>query len=198
MRHPAVFSEPIAAYHQSVLRLKSCIVAALALAWIAGCSEAEPVASSPTGPERDSPQSAWVEIGGVLFELELALDPHTRYRGLGGRRFISPTGGMLFVTPDPRPQSMVMRDCPIPIDVAFLDLEGRVLSIHEMQPEPPRQSDENSRAYEKRLSVYQSGAPAGFAVETAGGRLAELGVRAGDTFILDTGALLEIARRSAR
>ena len=33
---------------------------------------------------------------------------------------------------------MVMRDCRVAIDVAFLDGAGRVVAIHEMPVEPPR------------------------------------------------------------
>ena len=155
-----------------------------------GCSTEE----APGAP--DEPGSAWVEIGGVLFELELALDPQTRHRGLGGRRQIAPTGGMLFAASAPARQSMVMRDCPIAIDVAFLDREGRVVAIHEMQPEPPRQAGETPQHYERRLPSYPSGSPAWFAVETAGGRLAELGVRVGDTFVFDAPGLIARARRA--
>jgi uncharacterized membrane protein (UPF0127 family) len=101
---------------------------------------------------------------------------------------------MLFVNPRPRPLSMVMRDCPVPIDVAFLDAGGRVLSLHAMAVEPPRRPDEMGADYERRLREYPSGAPAQFAVETAGGRLAELGLEVGQRIVFDAGALLWRAR----
>ena len=113
-----------------------------------------------------------VSIGGERFTLEVARDPATQYRGLGGRTRIDPHGGMLFVFPAPRATAFVMRDCPIPIDIAFLDASGRVIAVHEMTPEPPRGPDESELAYESRLKQYPSGLPAMFAIETAGGRLA--------------------------
>lgn len=139
-------------------------------------------------------QTVWVEIAGEPFELELALDPQVRYRGLSGRLSIARSGGMLFVNETPRSQAMVMRDCLIPIDVVFLDPAGRVISIHEMQPEPPRRSDESAADYEARLTLYESGAPTGFAIETAGGRLRELGLGVGDLVVFDLAALLRRAR----
>ncbi len=120
-----------------------------------------------------------VTIGGERFTLEVARDPATQFRGLGGRTHIDPHGGMLFVFPSPRATAFVMRDCPIPIDVAFLDAEGRVIAIHEMQPEPPRGAGESTAAYESRLRQYPSGLPALYALETAGGRLRALDLRGG-------------------
>jgi uncharacterized membrane protein (UPF0127 family) len=83
-----------------------------------------------------------------------------------------------------------MRDCPIPIDVAFLDASGRVISLHEMPPEPARRPDESQLAYESRLEQYPSGLPALFAIETAGGRLRQLGVKGGDVIEIDAASLL--------
>jgi uncharacterized membrane protein (UPF0127 family) len=137
-------------------------------------------------------------MAGEPFELELALAPEARYRGLSGRLSIARNRGMLFVNVVPGPQAMVMRDCPIAIDVAFLDLGGEVVAIHEMQPEPARRSDESPAAYEARLPAYQSGFPAGFAIELAGGRFSELGLRVGDRVVFDGAALLERARRAGQ
>jgi uncharacterized membrane protein (UPF0127 family) len=103
---------------------------------------------------------------------------------------------MLFANTVESPQAMVMRDCAIPIDVAFLDLSGEVVAIHEMRPELPRRPAESQREYESRLPVYRSGAPAGFAIETAGGRLDEIGLQVGDRVAFDIARLLDFARRA--
>ncbi len=166
------------------------MLAAVVTGIVACSSEEQSNAPSEPSPTRET---AWVEIGEELFELELALDPRTRHRGLGGRRSISPTGGMLFVNEVAKPVGMVMRDCPIPIDVAFLDDDGRIVATHEMEPELPRSRSESARQYEARLPIYRSGGPARFSVETAGGRLAELGVGVGDLLVFDTRDVLERA-----
>jgi uncharacterized membrane protein (UPF0127 family) len=101
---------------------------------------------------------------------------------------------MLFVFPSPRPLAMVMRDCPAPIDVAFLDAGGRVLAVHAMTPEPARAAGESAWAYERRLPAYGSGASAQFAIEVAGGRLAALGVAPGSRIAFDAAALAARAR----
>ena len=151
---------------------------------------------APAHPDEDhhSPEVVWVALGGESFQLELALDPQTRQRGLSGRESISRHGGMLFVLPSPRPFAMVMRDCSVPIDVAFLDDAGRVVAVHEMKVEPPRQPGEPRVLYEARLSAYPSGQPVRFAIETAGGRLAQLGLTVGNEIPLDLEALAARAR----
>lgn len=175
--------------------LAALVLAALAIG-SGGCSGEEPSEAKAPPARKAKPTTAWVEIGSELFELELALDARTSHRGLGGRRFISPTGGMMFVNPVARAGAMVMRDCPIPIDVAFLDEDGRIVASHEMQPEPPRGLDESARQYESRLPVYRSQGLVRFSVETAGGRLAELGVGVGDLLVFDTRAVLGLAGAS--
>jgi hypothetical protein len=163
------------------------LLAAIALA----CTESE---SPPEAPPK-VPKALWVEIAGEPFELELALDAASRHQGLSGRVAIEPNGGMLFVNTVERPQAMVMRDCAVPIDVAFLDFSGEVVTIHEMRPELPRRPGESRREYESRLRVYESGAPVGFAIEAAGGRLDEVGLRVGDSVVFDIARVLELARR---
>ncbi len=133
-------------------------------------------------------------LGGEPLDLEVALDPRTRFRGLSGRAVIPPDGGMLFVNPRPRPMSMVMRHCPVPIDVAFLDRWGRVISLFSMKPEPPRRPDESDREYEARLPRYASGWSAQFAIELAGGRLSALGIQVGQRIEFDHRGLVERAK----
>ena len=139
-------------------------------------------------------ETAWVQIADELFELELALEPRVRLRGLSGRRSIPRNGGMLFVYPRPNALGMVMRHCPIPLDVAFLDGTGRVIAIRSMAVEPPQAREESAASYEQRLPIYWSGDPAQFAVETAGGRLMELGLAVGDRLVFDAEGLIRRVR----
>ncbi len=151
-------------------------------------------ARATAAPEPATVETAWATLAGQRLELELALDPSTRQRGLSGRDSIPRNGGMLFVFPDSAPRAMVMRDCLVPIDVAFLDPSGRVVAVHAMPVEPPRGPEESRFFYERRLPTYPSRLPAQFAIETAGGRLAELGVSVGDRVQLDARALAGRAR----
>jgi uncharacterized membrane protein (UPF0127 family) len=159
--------------------------AAIAAAIVALATAA--LAQSP-GPA-PAPPTVAATIGGEHFVLELAADPLTMHQGLGGRDRIDPRGGMLFVYPRPQPLAFVMRDCPVPIDVAFLDPQGRVINLAEMEPEPPRRAGESAADYDARLPVHRSALPARYAVEVAGGRLRALGVAPGARVEIDWDAL---------
>lgn len=170
------------------------LVALLALAlWAAACDAG--TSSAPSAPEAAAgPLNVRAEIAGRRFDLELAADPVSRHRGLGGRSRVPEHTGMLFAFRSEAPRTFVMRDCPIPIDVAFLDSEGRVVSVHTMPVEPPRAPHETPFAYEARLPGYSSGAPARYAVEVAGGTFRELGLRPGDRVEFDRAAVLSHTR----
>lgn len=141
-----------------------------------------------------------VRMGGRSFHLELALDADTRFKGLSGRTFIEPDGGMLFAFPQPADLNFVMRDCPIPIDIVFLDPTGRITAMHEMVPEPPPTEAEKAvdangiSGYEKRLKKYPSRFDAQFVIEVAGGTLRTLPIKPGDKVDLDIQGLKRAAK----
>ena len=113
---------------------------------------------------------------------------------LGGREFIEPDGGMIFVFPRARVLQFVMRDCLVPIDIIFLDPAGRVIATHQMAVEEPRRENESEIAYESRLNRYSSRYTAQFAIELAGGTLDSLAVQTGQRVGIDTEALKKLAR----
>jgi len=182
-------------------RIRRRVDAAALLWWIVtllACSEAAPTAAeSPAVEPARPPATIRVGVAGEDFEVEVAVDRRARYRGLSGRASIPRNGGMLFVLPQPEPMSMVMRDCPNAIDVAFVDVMGRVVAIHEMPSEPPRRGGESPFQYERRLPEYSSGAPVSFALEVAGGRLAEVGLEVGQRLHLPAQELIAQARADA-
>jgi uncharacterized membrane protein (UPF0127 family) len=128
-------------------------------------------------PAKGLPESARESLDAVVagrpLRLELALNEAARFRGLSGRRELAQDGGMLFVFPEAEPRAFVMRDCLIPIDIAFLSESGEVVAWHEMQVEP-------AQTPEWRLKRYASGRPARWAIELRGGSLRAWGLKAGD------------------
>ncbi len=168
-----------------IRRTTATITLGIAAASLGACSSES---STPQLAASGLP-TAPVTVKGERFIMELALNEPARIRGLSGRETIDPKGGMLFVFPRSDRHEFVMRDCPAPIDIAFLDSAGRVVAFHEMTPEEPRREGESEFQYEMRLKRYPSRFPAQFAVETAGGRLASLGVKEGDKIEFDAEAL---------
>lgn len=150
-----------------------------------------PSQPAPFSPALDTTIAA--TIAGEAFELEVAADNATRFRGLGGRASLPDRRGMIFAFPFSERLEFVMRDCLMDIDIAYLDNDGVVLTLHEMVIEP-RDEDEADADYERRLVRYPSRFPARFAVEVRGGLFRELGVQVGDVIVFDGAALKKQAR----
>src|ERR1043165_2701814 len=141
-----------------------------------------------------------VTINGHEFKLELALDDEHRFKGLSGRTEIKPDEGMLFVFPAAAKQNFVMRDCPIPIDIIYLDGAGRITAFYKMKAEAPRSEDEKklsppyaraepwtwvNNKYEDRSEEHTSKFAAQFVIELKGDTLDELKVKEGDQVAVD-------------
>lgn len=169
------------------------VALAVGLVPLGGCSND---AGKPSGNADTNIES--VKIGGEWFQLELALDGETRFKGLSGRDHIEPDGGMLFVFPRAGDQRFVMRDCFTDIDIIFLDPAGRITAMHHMPVEPPRDPETEPETgvgstdkYEQRLKRYPSRFPAQFVIELAGGTLERLNLSEGDLIDLNDPAGLK-------
>jgi uncharacterized membrane protein (UPF0127 family) len=68
-------------------------------------------------------------------EAEVAADQSNRMQGLMQRRVMGANQGMLFVFSQAARHCMWMRNTFLPLSVAFLDDEGRILNIEDMQPQ---------------------------------------------------------------
>jgi uncharacterized membrane protein (UPF0127 family) len=163
---------------------------------------------STAAPPAIKGNMADVVIKGKTYHLEIAADPAVRMKGLGGRTSIPEDGGMIFVfAPDEvRVMGFVMRDCPIDIDILYLDGQGHILSFYEMKKEAPRGPDEGVAGdidlsdiqrkarsdpemqkrldgdlkYENRLKQYSSRFASTYVVELKEGSIKKLGLKEGD------------------
>lgn len=107
-----------------------------------------------------------VKIAGHPLKVEVANTHESRSRGLMFRESMPPDDGMLFIFEDVGYHSMWMRNTPLPLSVAFIDSEGKILNILDMQP---RTDDTHTAA-----------GPARYAIETNIGWFAKKKIRAGD------------------
>lgn len=173
------------------------VLACMALVTVAACEQNNP-ANADVIP---------VKIAGKTFYLEVAAEDKVRMRGMGGRTHIADDGGMIFVfTPSQtRVQSFLMRDCPIPMDIIYLDGAGRVLTTYTMVPEAPRKDDgsegkegeidgSGTIAYDARLKKYSSRFPSPIVIEVKEGTVDRLGVKEGDRIEFDTAGLKQRAK----
>lgn len=106
-----------------------------------------------------------LSLGFYRVEAEVAADQKNRALGLMGRRSLAPQQGMLFVFAAPARHCMWMKNTFLPLSVAFLDEEGSVINIEDMQPET-----ENNHCAAR---------PARFALEMNQGWFAGKGIKAG-------------------
>ncbi|MGE5469885.1 MAG: DUF192 domain-containing protein [Bacteroidota bacterium] len=98
-------------------------------------------------------------------EAEVAANDRNRQLGLMQRREMAPQHGMLFVFPQDNTHCMWMRNTLLPLSVAFLDDEGKIINIEDMQP----QTEDNHCARR----------PARYALEMNLGWFAQRGLKAG-------------------
>ena len=108
---------------------------------------------------------AELRAGMHLIRAEVAADFSTRGRGLMHRKGLAPNAGMLFIFDGPSQQCMWMKNTYIPLSVAFLDEEGTIINIADMQPHSEQ--------------THCSARPALYALEMARGWFAERGIKPG-------------------
>lgn len=111
-------------------------------------------------------------------QVEIAATPEQRARGLMARDALAPNAGMLFLFEQPQPGNVGfwMYDTLIPIDVAFLDTDGRIRATRTMQP---------CRSREIRCPSYLPHVSYSAALEVNGGYLAAHHIRIGDYVVFE-------------
>jgi uncharacterized protein len=113
-----------------------------------------------------------IQAGIHVITAELAADVGTRQRGLMHRTKLENNHGMLFVFERASQQCFWMRNTLIPLSIAFLAEDGRIVNIADMQP----QSDDSHCSNESvRL-----------ALEMDKGWFAKRGIKAGTKLKLQT------------
>lgn len=154
---------------------------------------AQPADTKPSAA--DKPEYIEIKLGPKgkkkTFKLELALTPEKRFKGLSGRESIPENEGLLFVFPDDQVavQNFVMRDCPVAIDIIFLDKTGSITAFYTMSPEDARKPGETEQAYESRLKRYSSRYSAQYVIELKGSQIREWDLKNGQKIEFDTAAV---------
>lgn len=105
-------------------------------------------------------------IRGQRMIAEIAATPLQREIGLMNRFSLQPDHGMLFVFESAQPLAFWMKNTYIPLSVAFVDANGRVLNIEEMAAQD--------------LARHWSRGPALYAIEMRQGWFLDHGIGPGD------------------
>jgi uncharacterized membrane protein (UPF0127 family) len=148
--------------------------------WIAVSSVAQPGWKYERLRAKPEPDPL-LRLGREEWDLEVLQRPEDHERGMMFRTAIDPNHGMLFDFGTEQPLRFWMRNCRVPIDVAFVAGDGRILNVSTMTP--PSRGDEQ----ERELPTWPSSGPARFALEGKGGSLRRRGLKPGVILKLPVG-----------
>jgi uncharacterized membrane protein (UPF0127 family) len=107
-----------------------------------------------------------LQVGDSQVHVEVADTPDERAIGLMHRTVLAPDVGMLFIYPSESPRSFWMKDTLLPLSIAFIATDGRIVSVFDMKP--------------LDLSPVDSILPATYALEMSQGWFATHSVQVGD------------------
>jgi uncharacterized membrane protein (UPF0127 family) len=107
-----------------------------------------------------------VKVGGHTLNAQIAATEPQRMQGLMFREKLGHDDAMVFIFDEPGYQSMWMKNTLIPLSVAFIDGEGRILNILDMEPQT--------------LDTHTSAGPALYAIETNRGWFEEKKIKPGE------------------
>ena len=102
-------------------------------------------------------------LGKHTIQAELALTPTEKKRGLMFRQALPQNHGMIFSYAAPQQICMWMKNTVIPLAVAFIDSDGRIINIAHMEP--------------LNLKAHCSNSPASYALEMNQGWFKRNGIK---------------------
>ena len=109
---------------------------------------------------------AEVSINGQRFVVETAVTPQERSRGLMFRESLPKNHGMLFIFESEQMLSFWMQNTSIPLSIAYIDADGVIVDILDMDPFD--------------LTAVPSSRPAMYALEVNQGEFEKRGIRPGN------------------
>jgi uncharacterized membrane protein (UPF0127 family) len=107
-----------------------------------------------------------LKVGAHALRVEVMSNDADRACGMMHRKHLGANDGMLFIFEEPAYHSMWMKNTLIPLSVAFLDRNGVILNILDMEPET--------------LDPHVSAGPSIYAIETNKGWFAAKKIKPGD------------------
>jgi len=75
-----------------------------------------------------------LKVAGVPLKVEVASDEESIKQGLMHRDELDSESGMLFVFSEPLQQSFWMKNTTIPLSIAYVDENNKILNIEDMTP----------------------------------------------------------------
>lgn len=129
-------------------------------------------ASGASGAAKTGSQAATGTVvfhgasGDATLDVEVARTTAEKSKGLMNRGTLGADSGMIFVWDSPIRTGFWMKDTPLPLSIAFIDGEGTIIDIQEMEAQS--------------LNQHAPGKPYMYAVEASRGYYAQHGIKPGD------------------
>jgi uncharacterized membrane protein (UPF0127 family) len=111
-----------------------------------------------------------LSVKGKKIKAEVARTEEEKSRGLMFREKMGPEEGMLFIYEREEFLSFWMKNTPLPLSIAFLDRNGRIVDLQDMEP--------------FNLRTHTSARPAKYALEMNRNWFRKNGVKVGDVIRL--------------
>jgi uncharacterized protein len=124
-------------------------------------------------------------VGKQVIEAEVAVKARELATGMMYRTNIAENEGMLFRLPFPQRASFYMRNTVVPLSCAYIDAEGMILEIHDLQPR-------NEKPVPSATDNIQ------YVLETAQGWFERNSIGIGTVIRTDHGSLAEAFSRNRR
>jgi len=109
-----------------------------------------------------------MHINGSALEATVVYSREAQMRGLMGVTDLNDGNGMIFVYDSPQTLSFWMKNTLIPLSIAFVESDGKIAQIYNMDPELG-EADWN-------LKSYTSMTPVKYAIEVPSGWFAKKGI----------------------
>ena len=156
-------------------------LALVALIPLAGCKKDAPNAKAPPGePTHAQPELTTIQLwlGPEQLKAEVAITPNQIRTGMMFRTNVDENEGMIFVLSPTEQASFWMKNCYVPLSVAYIDPDGVIQEIHHLEPQ-------NTNA------VVSAQANIRFALETAQGWFKRHNIQPGMTVRTERGSLMQ-------
>lgn len=143
--------------------IPSYLLLMICLLWSIGCGREAVTAvagnqlqAETDFEEFDYPKEAQPKLKTVVLYVgakevitEMAVTPKQQETGMMWRTEMGEDEGMIFVSPRPRPHAFWMKNTLVPLSIAYIEADGTISSIHDMQPK-----DENNTPSKSQTVVY--------------------------------------------
>jgi uncharacterized membrane protein (UPF0127 family) len=122
------------------MRRNRLLILPLAAALAGGCNQAPPpvaaILADPGVPTAAQPKLDTIKLwlGPEQMTTEMALTEKQERTGMMFRTNMAENEGMIFVFDHPQQASFWMDNCVLPLSAAYMDTDGRILEIHDLQP----------------------------------------------------------------